>query len=91
MVKHNNPCGVATDESVVEAFLKAKACDPVSSFGGIVAFNREVDEATASELAAMFLEGLVRWKSRSRSEAGGGREVKHPLRQYPRVSGVIQV
>lgn len=59
VVKHNNPCGVATDESVVEAFLKAKACDPVSSFGGIVAFNREVDEATAIELAAMFLEVVI--------------------------------
>ncbi|MEM7008253.1 MAG: bifunctional phosphoribosylaminoimidazolecarboxamide formyltransferase/IMP cyclohydrolase [Thermodesulfobacteriota bacterium] len=59
VVKHNNPCGVATDESVVESFLKAKACDPVSSFGGIVAFNREVDEATATELAAMFLEVVI--------------------------------
>ncbi len=59
VVKHSNPCGVATDESVVNAFLKAKACDPVSSFGGIVAFNREVDELTASELAAMFLEVVI--------------------------------
>ena len=59
VVKHNNPCGVATDESVLEAFLKAKACDPVSSYGGIVAFNREVDEATASELAGMFLEVVI--------------------------------
>ena len=59
IVKHNNPCGVATDESVVEAFLKAKACDPVSSFGGIVAFNREVDEETSKELAAMFLEVVI--------------------------------
>ncbi len=59
VVKHNNPCGVATDESVVNAFLKAKACDPVSSFGGIVAFNREVDEAVASEIAAMFLEVVI--------------------------------
>ena len=59
VVKHNIPCGVATDESVVEAFLKAKACDPVSSFGGIVAFNREVDEAAAKELAAMFLEVVI--------------------------------
>lgn len=59
VVKHNNPCGVATDESVLEAFLKAKACDPVSSYGGIVAFNREVDEATASELTGMFLEVVI--------------------------------
>lgn len=59
IVKHNNPCGVATDGSVVDAFLKAKACDPVSSFGGIVAFNAEVDEATAAELASMFLEVII--------------------------------
>lgn len=59
IVKHNNPCGVATDESLVAAFLKAKECDPVSAFGGIVAFNREVDEVTASELANMFLEVVI--------------------------------
>lgn len=59
IVKHNNPCGVATDESVMGAFLKAKACDPVSAFGGIVAFNKEVDEVTASELANMFLEVVI--------------------------------
>lgn len=59
IVKHNNPCGVATDESVVDAFLKAKACDPVSSFGGIVAFNTDVDEATAKELTSMFLEVII--------------------------------
>jgi phosphoribosylaminoimidazolecarboxamide formyltransferase / IMP cyclohydrolase len=59
IVKHNNPCGVATDENVMEAFLKAKACDPVSSFGGIVAFNRDVDDAVAKELAGMFLEVII--------------------------------
>jgi phosphoribosylaminoimidazolecarboxamide formyltransferase/IMP cyclohydrolase len=59
IVKHNNPCGVATDESVVNAFLKAKACDPVSAFGGIVAFNKDVDEVTASELANIFLEVVI--------------------------------
>jgi phosphoribosylaminoimidazolecarboxamide formyltransferase/IMP cyclohydrolase len=59
VVKHNNPCGVAIDGSVEGAFLKAKACDPISAFGGIVAFNNEVDEATASELANMFLEVVI--------------------------------
>ncbi len=59
VVKHNNPCGVAVDESVLHAFLKAKACDPVSAFGGIVALNKEVDEVTASELANMFLEVVI--------------------------------
>ena len=59
IVKHNNPCGVAVDESVVQAFLKAKECDPISAFGGIVAINREVDEATASEIASMFVEVVI--------------------------------
>ncbi len=59
VVKHNNPCGVATGESALDAFLRAKACDPISAFGGIVAFNVEVDEATATELANMFLEVVI--------------------------------
>jgi phosphoribosylaminoimidazolecarboxamide formyltransferase/IMP cyclohydrolase len=59
IVKHNNPCGVATAESPLQAFLKAKECDPESAFGGIVAFNTEVDETTALELAAMFLEVVI--------------------------------
>ncbi|HEY7536334.1 MAG TPA: bifunctional phosphoribosylaminoimidazolecarboxamide formyltransferase/IMP cyclohydrolase, partial [Thermodesulfobacteriota bacterium] len=59
IVKHNNPCGVAAAESPREAFLKARECDPESAFGGIVAFNTEVDETTASELSAMFLEVVV--------------------------------
>ncbi|MGH7793273.1 MAG: bifunctional phosphoribosylaminoimidazolecarboxamide formyltransferase/IMP cyclohydrolase, partial [Thermodesulfobacteriota bacterium] len=59
IVKHNNPCGVATAENPLEAFLKARECDPESAFGGIVAFNTEVDENTASELSAMFLEVVI--------------------------------
>lgn len=59
IVKHNNSCGVAADESIVQAFLKAKECDPISAFGGIVAINREVDEATASEIASMFVEVVI--------------------------------
>jgi len=59
IVKHNNPCGVATGETPHEAFLKAKECDPESAFGGIVAFNTEVDESTASLLVAMFLEVVI--------------------------------
>ncbi len=59
IVKHNNPCGVATAENPLQAFSKAKECDPESAFGGIVAFNTEVDETTASELAAIFLEVVI--------------------------------
>lgn len=59
IVKHNNPCGVAVDENITQAFLKAKECDPISAFGGIIAFNREVDEATAHEIATMFVEVVI--------------------------------
>ncbi len=59
IVKHNNPCGVATGDSVKEAFLNAKECDPISSFGGIVAFNTEVDELVATEMTEMFLEVII--------------------------------
>ena len=56
IVKHNNPCGVATAPRPREAFLKAKECDPMSAFGGIVAINVEIDAETARELTSMFLE-----------------------------------
>lgn len=59
IVKHNNPCGVATGENPLQAFIGARKCDPESAFGGIVAFNREVDEHTASELTSMFLEVVI--------------------------------
>jgi phosphoribosylaminoimidazolecarboxamide formyltransferase/IMP cyclohydrolase len=56
IVKHNNPCGVATASSLVEAYRKARDCDPVSAFGGVIAFNRMVDFDTAKELASTFVE-----------------------------------
>jgi phosphoribosylaminoimidazolecarboxamide formyltransferase / IMP cyclohydrolase len=59
IVKHNNPCGVATAENPLQAFLKAKECDPESAFGGVVGFNTEVDETAAEELAGMFLEVVI--------------------------------
>lgn len=58
-VKHMNPCGVGSGESVYDAFTKAFAADPVSIFGGIIAFNREVDEATAQKLYEIFLEIII--------------------------------
>ncbi|MEZ4359989.1 MAG: bifunctional phosphoribosylaminoimidazolecarboxamide formyltransferase/IMP cyclohydrolase [Kofleriaceae bacterium] len=59
VVKHNNPCGVATDVEVAAAYRRAREADPVSAFGGIVAVNREVDEALARLLAETFLECVV--------------------------------
>ena len=56
IVKHTNPCGVASAPTLDEAWERALAADPVSAFGGIVATNRPVDEATAEGLAGLFLE-----------------------------------
>lgn len=58
-VKHSTPCGVAVGHSVKEAYDKAYECDPMSIFGGIVAFNREVDADTAEELNKIFLEIVI--------------------------------
>jgi phosphoribosylaminoimidazolecarboxamide formyltransferase/IMP cyclohydrolase len=60
VIKHTNPCGVATSRtSLLDAFTKAKACDPVSIFGGIVGVNRTVDADTARALVEVFLEIVV--------------------------------
>ena len=58
-VKHMNPCGVGTGKTVFAAFTKAFAADPVSIFGGIIAFNREVDVETAAKLHEIFLEIII--------------------------------
>jgi len=59
VVKHTNPCGVAVGENLAETYRRAREADAVSAFGGIVALNREVDEATAKILAETFLECIV--------------------------------
>jgi phosphoribosylaminoimidazolecarboxamide formyltransferase/IMP cyclohydrolase len=59
VIKHNTPCGVAVGASAAEAFARARACDPVSAFGGIVALNRPVDAAAAKELTDLFLECVI--------------------------------
>jgi phosphoribosylaminoimidazolecarboxamide formyltransferase/IMP cyclohydrolase len=59
IIKHNNPCGVAVSGSLAEAYRKARACDPVSAFGGVLAFNRMVDLETAKEITSTFVEVVV--------------------------------
>ena len=59
IVKHANPCGVATADTVLEAWQQALACDSVSAFGGIVAVNRSLDEATAQAITQIFTEVVV--------------------------------
>lgn len=59
IIKHANPCGVATGDSLADAFQKALTCDPVSAFGGIIAMNRKLDAATAEAITAIFTEVII--------------------------------
>ena len=59
IIKHANPCGVATGTSLAEAFEKALICDPVSAFGGIIAMNRKLDATTAEAITAIFTEVII--------------------------------
>ena len=58
-VKHANPCGVASSDTISKAFELAYASDPVSIFGGIIASNREIDKATAEQISKIFIEIVV--------------------------------
>ena len=59
IIKHANPCGVALDDDLVSAYLKALRCDPVSAFGGIIALNRPLDGDTAQEISKLFAEVII--------------------------------
>jgi phosphoribosylaminoimidazolecarboxamide formyltransferase/IMP cyclohydrolase len=59
IVKHANPCGVAEGESLLDAYRKALACDPVSAFGGIIAFNRTLDAAAARAVITILTEVII--------------------------------
>lgn len=59
IIKHTNPCGCAEQPTLAEAYRKALETDPVSAFGGVLAFNRELDEETAQEVAKLFVEAIA--------------------------------
>ena len=59
IVKHNNPCGVAVDDSISRAYKNAFETDPISAFGGVISLNRNVDEATAKEILSLFVEIII--------------------------------
>jgi phosphoribosylaminoimidazolecarboxamide formyltransferase / IMP cyclohydrolase len=59
IVKHNNPCGCAIAASAKEAYERAFACDPASAFGGVIALNRRLDQATAEAIGKQFVEVLL--------------------------------
>jgi len=59
IIKHTNPCGVGTGLTLVEAYNKALEADPLSAFGGVIGFNRELDAETAKEVAKLFVEAIA--------------------------------
>ena len=104
VVKHTNPCGVAVASALVDAYRTAREADALSAFGGIVALNREVDEATAKVLAETFLECVVApgfapaaleilhaKKNLRLLATGAWLAADHQALQYKRVSGGLVV
>ncbi len=59
IIKHTNPCGASTGATVLDAYVRALAADPVSAFGGVIGINREVDAPAAEEIAKLFVEAIV--------------------------------
>ncbi len=59
IIKHTNPCGCAEQAALVDAYRKALEADPVSAFGGVLAFNRELDKETAADVAKLFVEAIA--------------------------------
>jgi phosphoribosylaminoimidazolecarboxamide formyltransferase/IMP cyclohydrolase len=59
IIKHANPCGVATSQTMFDAYERALACDPVSAFGGIIALNRTLDAKTAAKIIEIFCEVII--------------------------------
>ncbi len=80
IVKHTNPCGAATGATVLEAYQKALACDPVSAFGGVIGINRDVDAEAAEEIAKLFVEAIAA----PSLHAGGPRALRRQKEPAPR-------
>lgn len=59
IIKHTNPCGLACGDTLAQSYIRAHAGDPVSAYGGIIGFNREVDAATAREVTQLFFEAII--------------------------------
>ncbi len=59
IIKHTNPAGCAEQPALADAYRKALECDPISAFGGVIGFNREVDAETASEVSKLFVEAIA--------------------------------
>jgi phosphoribosylaminoimidazolecarboxamide formyltransferase/IMP cyclohydrolase len=90
IVKHHNPCGAAVAETGAEAYRKAFASDTVSAFGGVVAFNSEVDEDAAAAMAEVFTEVVIApgFSEAALSTFGGKRNLRVVRAAMPRGGGL---
>ncbi|QTP64400.1 bifunctional phosphoribosylaminoimidazolecarboxamide formyltransferase/IMP cyclohydrolase [Candidatus Liberibacter africanus] len=86
IVKHMNPCGVAISDTLVEAYRQALACDTTSAYGGIVAFNREVDQEVAREVIKIFTEAIIAPKI---SQEAGVVISEKPKMRFLKTSGLL--
>src|SRR5690606_12657577 len=59
VIKHTNPCGVATGADAADAYVRAREADPVSAFGGIIGLNRTLDAPVASAIMTTFIEAVI--------------------------------
>ncbi|WP_339108718.1 bifunctional phosphoribosylaminoimidazolecarboxamide formyltransferase/IMP cyclohydrolase [Thioclava sp. GXIMD4216] len=104
IIKHANPCGVATGETVIEAYKRAFDCDRTSAFGGIIALNQTLDAETAEEITKIFSEVIIapavddaakeviaKKKNVRLLETGGLPDVYAPITTYRQVAGGLLV
>ncbi|MCL4783561.1 MAG: bifunctional phosphoribosylaminoimidazolecarboxamide formyltransferase/IMP cyclohydrolase [Bryobacterales bacterium] len=78
IIKHTNPCGSGQAGTLAESYRMAFACDPVSAFGGVLAFNRDVDEETALEISKTFVEAIAApgFSAKARTVLGGKKNLR---------------
>jgi phosphoribosylaminoimidazolecarboxamide formyltransferase/IMP cyclohydrolase len=87
IIKHANPCGVAIASNMLDAYRRAFATDPASAFGGIIAFNRELDAATADAVAAQFVEVLLAPKVSAGARAALAKKENVRVLEVPLAAG----
>lgn len=82
IIKHNNPCGCAESVNIKDAYFRALTCDPISAFGGIIAFNKLVEKDTAVEINKLFFECVI--------ASGYSKEALNVLMQKKNVRLLVQ-
>jgi phosphoribosylaminoimidazolecarboxamide formyltransferase/IMP cyclohydrolase len=88
IIKHTNPCGVGLGESLAEAFERARSCDPVSAYGGIIGMNRPLDGAVVRAMRGLLVEAIIAPEFPEEALAGLQRRENLRLMALPALSGL---